>query len=139
MASTRDDYESLYLRYLELCNAHDFDGMTAFYTPTIKVNDAPMAPDSVVTQFAPLVAGFPDWKWEVRSLLVDGDLLALHFWVGGTHLGTFRGIEATGRRVRMSEFTLYRVEGDKFAEVWDVSDMESLMAQIGPTAEAPTS
>ena len=67
MASTRDDYESLYLRYLELCNAHDFDGMTAFYTPTIKVNDAPMAPDSVVTQFAPLVAGFPDWKWRYAA------------------------------------------------------------------------
>src|SRR4051812_40717558 len=137
MASTRDEFEALYMAYLELCNAHDFDGMTAFYTPTIMVNDALMEPDSVVTQFAPLVAGFPDWKWEVRSLLVDGDLLGLHFWVGGTHLGTFRGIEPTGRRVRMSEFTLYRVEGDKFAEVWDVSDMESLMAQI--TAGAPAS
>ncbi|KAA0099469.1 hypothetical protein CIW49_07535 [Mycolicibacterium sp. P1-18] len=137
MASTRDEFEALYEAYLELCNAHDFDGMTAFYTPTIKVNDAVMQPDSVVDQFAPLVAGFPDWKWEVRSLLVDGDLLGLHFWVGGTHLGTFRGIEPTGRRVRMSEFTLYRVEGDKFAEVWDVSDMESLMAQI--TAGAPAS
>jgi len=130
MADTRDDYESLYGAYLELCNAHDFDGMTAFYTPTIKVNDGVLDPDSVVAQFAPLVEGFPDWTWEVRSLLVDGDLLCLHFWVGGTHLGPFRGVEPTGRRVRISEFTLYRVEDGKFAEVWDVSDMESLMAQI---------
>ena len=131
--STRDEYEALYLAYLELCNAHDFDGMTTFYAPTIVVNDVPMEVNSVVAQFAPLVHAFPDWTWEVRRLLVDGDFIALHFSVGGTHRGDFRGIEATGRRVRIPEFTLYRVEDGKFAEVWDVSDMESLMTQIGST------
>jgi predicted ester cyclase len=38
--------------------------------------------------------------------------------------------------VTISEFTLYRVEEDKFAEVWDLSDMDGLMKQIGQR-EAP--
>jgi predicted ester cyclase len=39
--------------------------------------------------------------------------------------------QATGRRVTISEFTLYRLEDGKFAEVWDLADMDALMRQIG--------
>ena len=64
-------------------------------------------------------------------IVVDGDYIAVHFTVTGTHLGAFQGIEATGRRVTISEFTLYRLEDGKFAEVWDLADMGAVMRQIG--------
>ena len=127
----RDEYRSLYLSYLKCCNEHDFDGMASFYTPTIKVNDVPMEPAAVTAQFAPVISAFPDWHWEIRHLVVDGDYIALHFTVTGTHRGTFQGIEATGRQVTISEFTLYRVEDGKFVEVWDHADMDAVMRQIG--------
>lgn len=126
-----DDYRSLYLSYLEFCNAHDFDSMASFYTPTIKVNDAPMDPAAVTAQFAPLISAFPDWHWEMRHIVVDDDNIVVHFSVTGTHLGTFQGIQTTGRRVSVSEFTRYRLEGGKFAEVWDLLDMNALTKQIG--------
>jgi len=43
----------------------------------------------------------------------------------------FQGIEATSRRVTISEFTFYRLEDDKFTEVWDHTDMDAVMRQIG--------
>ena len=104
----------------------------SFYTSTIKVNDVPMDPAAVTAQFVPLISAFPDWHWEMRHLAVDGDNIAVHFTVTGTHRGAFQGIEATGRRVTVSEFTLYRVEDGKFAEVWDLTDMDAVMRQIGP-------
>jgi steroid delta-isomerase-like uncharacterized protein len=125
-----DDYRSLYLSYLKYCNDHDFDSMASFYTPTIKVNDAPMEPAAVTAQFAPLISAFPDWHWEMRHVVVDDDNIVVHFKVTGTHLGTFQGIEATGRRVSVSEFTLYHLESGKFAEVWDLLDMTALLKQI---------
>jgi aspartyl-tRNA synthetase len=121
---------SLYESYLECCNAHDVDGMASFYTSTIKVNDVAMDPASVAAQFPPLFSAFPDWHWEMRHLVADGDYIALHFTVTGTHRGSFQGIKATGRRVTTVEFTLYRVEGDKFAEVWDLTDMDAVMKKI---------
>ena len=48
----------------------------------------------------------------------------------GTHRGAFQGIEATGRRVTISEFTFYRLKDGKFAEVWDFADMDAVMRQI---------
>jgi predicted ester cyclase len=126
----REKLRSLYLSYLECCNEHDVDRMAAFYTSTIKVNDVPMGPAGVAAQFAPLFSAFPDWHWEMRHLVVDGDYIALHFTVTGTHRGSFQGIKATGRRVTTVEFTLYRLEDDKFAEVWDLTDMDAVMKKI---------
>ncbi|WP_228003154.1 ester cyclase [Nocardia australiensis] len=57
-----------------------------------------MDPAAVEAQFLPLFTAFPDWHWEMRNFLADGDYLAVHFTVTGTHRGDFRGIEATGRR-----------------------------------------
>jgi steroid delta-isomerase-like uncharacterized protein len=131
LVTQRDEYRSLYLSYLERCNEHDFGGMASFYTSTIKVNDVAMDPAAVTAQFAPLISAFPDWHWEMRHIVVDGDYIAVHFTVTGTHRGAFQGIGATGRRVSISEFTLYRVEDGKLAEVWDLADMGAVMRQIG--------
>jgi steroid delta-isomerase-like uncharacterized protein len=127
----RDEHRPVYLTYLEYCNGHDIDRMLSFYASTIKVNDVPMDPAAVAAQFAPLFSVFPDWHWEIRSLVAEGDYIAVHFTVTGTHRGAFQGIEATGRRVTISEFTFYRLEDGKFAEVWDHADMDAVMRQIG--------
>jgi predicted ester cyclase len=105
--------------------------MASFYTSTIKVNDVPMDPAAVTAQFAPLISAFPDWHWEIRHLVVDGDYIAVHYTVTGTHRGAFHGIEATSRQVTTTEFTLYHVEDGKFAEVWDHTDMDAVLRQIG--------
>ena len=60
----------------------------------------------------------------------------MHFTVTGTHQGAIQGIEATGRRVTIWEFTLYRLEHGKFSEVWDHADIDAVMRQIGQ-GEAP--
>jgi predicted ester cyclase len=126
----REKNRSLYMSYLGFCNKHDVDGMASFYTSTIKVNDVPMDPAAVAAQFPSLFSAFPDWHWEIRHLIVDADYVAAHFTVTGTHRGVFREIEATGRRVTASEFTLYHIEGGKFAEVWDLTDMDAVTTQI---------
>lgn len=129
--SQHDEYRSLYLSYLKCCNEHDLDGMAAFYAPMMKVNGVPMEPTAVTAQFEPTISGFPDWHWDMEHLVIDGDDIVVHFTVTGTHQGAFEGIAATGRRVTISQFTLYRVDDGKFSEVWDLVDTNALMKQIG--------
>jgi hypothetical protein len=33
----------------------------------------------VTAQFPPLFSAFPDWHWEIRNLVVDGDYIVGHF------------------------------------------------------------
>jgi predicted ester cyclase len=117
----RDENRSLYLSYHEHCNGHASDRMASLYTSPMKVNGVPLDPAIVAAQFPPLFSAFPDWHWEILNLVVDGDYIVGRFTGTGTHRGAFQGIEATGRRVTISEFTLYRVENGKFAEVWDLA------------------
>ncbi len=128
--SPRGELEKLYSSYLDACNAHDLDRMSRFYGPDIRVNDAPMDRDKVAAKFAPIFAAFPDWHWQVRNLAIDGDLVSLHFTVTGTHRGTYLGVPATGRRVAITQFTLYRVEDGLFADVWDLADMAAIPGQL---------
>jgi len=119
-----------YQSYIEYCNAHEFTAMENFYTSPININDEPWAPSKVTAQFRPLVEGFPDWHWEIRHFGVDGDYLHLHFKVSGTHLGVFQGIQPTGRRVSTTQFTLYHLVDGKYADVWDLTDIDSVIKQI---------
>jgi steroid delta-isomerase-like uncharacterized protein len=133
----REQHRSLYNSYVNACNEHDFGRMQTFYAPTLLVNDVPIAAADVTVQFEPVVAAFPDWHWEVKHLIVDDDHVWLHFTVTGTHRGAYQGIEATGRQVTISQFTLYQVAGDKFTAVWDLADMGEVVRQIG-SAGAPS-
>jgi aspartyl-tRNA synthetase len=76
------------------------------------------------------IEAFPDLRWELRHLLVDGDWIAGHFRVSGTHRGTFRGVPATGRGVTVRELALYRIEDGRIAEVWGTVDELGLLEQI---------
>jgi hypothetical protein len=40
----------------------------------------------VTAQFPPLFSAFPDWHWEIRNLVVDGDYIVGHFENGRTPL-----------------------------------------------------
>lgn len=54
----------------------------------------------------------------------------LRFSVTGIHSGIFAGVVATGRRVEIIEFTMYRVVDGRFADVWDLADMDAVLTQI---------
>jgi predicted ester cyclase len=133
MSDQESANRALYAKYLTLCNAHDFSGMEAFYTtPTININDSPLAASKVTDQFKPLVAAFPDFRWHVRHLGADGAFLYLHFKITATHRGEFQGIAPTGREVTTTEFTIYEVEEGtgRFRAVWDYLDVEGMVRQI---------
>lgn len=128
--ANKDPRRALYQSYIDYCNAHDFEAMEKFYTSPININDEPWGPSKVTAQFKPLVEGFPDWHWEIRHFAVDGNYLSLHFKVTGTHLGTFQGIAPTGRRVSTTQFTLYHLVDGKYTDVWDLTDIDSVIKQI---------
>jgi predicted ester cyclase len=65
-----------------------------------------------------LVEAFPDFHWDLRHLLVDGNWLCAHLIDTGTHAGTFLGVSPTGRTISAPEFAVYRVDRGRIVEVW---------------------
>ena len=69
------------------------------------------------------LTAFPDWKEEVVQMFSEGDLVVSHYRSTGTHTGgPFAGIEPTGRKVEINEYSLYRLSNGKIIEQWGMPD-----------------
>ena len=60
---------------------------------------------------------------DVAFLLSKGDKIVWQRALSGTHKKSLRGIPASERRVKWTEMMVTRVDGDKIAEEWSVSDL----------------
>jgi predicted ester cyclase len=124
------DLERWYARYNEVCNSHRFDRLAEFVHEDVHVNGERQGLEDYVAGLESVVAAFPDYRWELRHLVVSGDWLAAHFLDSGHHAGAFLGAAPTGRRVETQEFAFYRVEGGLIVEVWVAADNLRLLDQI---------
>jgi len=98
----------------------------------------PLLADGFVAHDLPPGAALPDTEVDVLHLAADGDLVAAHLRLRGTHRGVLRGIPPTGRALSAELFDLVRFDGDgKVAERWGLLDWDALYQQMGVTALPP--
>ncbi len=74
---------------------------------------------------------FPDLSCTVEDIIAEGQKVMVRFIVRGTHLGTFRGIPATGKKIEMGGMSLERCAAGKMAEGWHYSDTLGMLQQLG--------
>jgi predicted ester cyclase len=103
----RDEVEAFYRSYLGACNAHDFDRLDGFVAGDVRVNDRLQGLDDYRAGLREVVARYPDYRWNLRHLLVDDDRVAAHFADTGTGV-------PSGRQ----EFAFYVLRDGLIAEVW---------------------
>lgn len=75
--------------------------------------------------------GFPDWREDIQKLVAEGDYVVSYFKSSGTHLGEFRGLAPTGRRVQIDEVAIYRLRDGKIVEQWGFPDIYGMNVQLG--------
>jgi predicted ester cyclase len=126
----RAEIESFYRRYNQRCNDHQFDRLVDFVSEDVQVNGRVQGLDDYVVGLKRVVNAFPDYRWNLRHLLIDGPWISAHFLDTGTHRGSFLGIAATGRSVSISEFSIYRLAAGRIAEVWVAADNYELLQQL---------
>lgn len=121
---------------VEAFNAGDTARLLAVAAPDIVIHYAelpePLRGRETWKQGYELVKrAFPDLEIRIDDLVAAGDKVALRLTLGGTHLGEFQGIPATGRRISYVSHEFYRVADGLVAEEWICSDMASLFRQLG--------
>jgi predicted ester cyclase len=74
---------------------------------------------------------FSDKKVIIEDILAEGDLVAAHFVVTGTQTGTFMGIAATGKKIRMIGTGIFHIVDGKSTDNWVTIDALGLLQQLG--------
>lgn len=76
-------------------------------------------------------AGFPDLVFSIQEQISEGDKVASRFEWTGTHKGTFLGVPATGRSVRVWGIVIDRLEQGRIKDTRIIMDSLGLMIQLG--------
>ena len=79
-------------------------------------------------------AAFPDLIFSVQEQVAEGDKVASRFEWTGTHKGTFLGVPATGRFVRVWGIVIDRLEKGRIKDTRIIMDILGLMIQLGALA-----
>ncbi|MEV4438650.1 ester cyclase [Streptomyces sp. NPDC049577] len=84
--------------------------------------------------FRETVAGWRnafEFRFDLHSLVAEGDEVVVRWTWRGTHRGDFRGLAPTGRQAAMDGFTTFRLEDGRIREGWWTYDMLGLLRQLG--------
>jgi steroid delta-isomerase-like uncharacterized protein len=88
-------------------------------------------PAGIRSNYDSLTRSFPDVRFDLDDILVDGSKVVVRYTMHGTHQGTFQDIPASGRTVVVPGIGIYKVEDGQIQESWVVRDSLSLLLQIG--------
>ena len=58
----------------------------------------------------------PDFRETIEDIVAEGDKVWVHFKAEGTHLGEYRGIAPTGKKMKIEAVLIYRVVDGKITE-----------------------
>jgi predicted ester cyclase len=61
---------------------------------------------------------FSDLHYTIEDQIAEGDRVVTRWTAQGTHQGEFQGRSPTGKRVRLTGISIYRVAGGKLIEGW---------------------
>ena len=129
-----DDTRALATRYMELLDHHDLDGAVALCTPDCVwhgFGPEPVDGRGFLLWMHALLEGFPDARFPVDDLVVEGNTAANRHRMVGTHSGPFQGIPPTGKQVTVEGMDVVHCAGKQIQEFWLTADVLGLLQQVG--------
>jgi steroid delta-isomerase-like uncharacterized protein len=123
--------------HVNLENAHNLDGIIATFGDTARYDDQPwdihyLGRDQVRVFYTQLLHALPDLHIDVRHRHAAEDAIILEVIIRGRHLGTWRGLPATGRRIELPLCGIYTFdETDRVAGEKIYYDRATLLGQLG--------
>lgn len=126
---------ALVLEHMRLENAHDFPGCIGVFghpryelVPTGEVHDGDAGVHALMDEN---VTAFSDFHFEPTRTAAAGDAVLVEGVFTGTHDGTWRGLPATGRQVRVQMAIVFEFEGEALICERVYFDLGTVLRQMG--------
>ncbi len=94
--------------------------------------DCPQGKAGFVEFFQQIFQAVPDFKYSIKKMAAEGDLVWMYSGVSGTHTGGgWLNLPASGNKLDFDAVDIFRIQDGMIAEHWDVADTYRLFSQIG--------
>lgn len=105
----------------QLINQNSFDAGAQIFSEQMRFN-YPLGVlegrDAVVGYLREFKSAFPDAKFEVHTLIEEGQIVAARWTMTGTQTGAFKGRPPTNRRTVLPGLTQFRLDACRIVEMW---------------------
>jgi steroid delta-isomerase-like uncharacterized protein len=134
-AGLRERREQIVREHMESENRHEFDvTLGTFDHPRYEIiptGDVYDGPEEVMAYFAETRAAFPDQRNRLIALHHGDDAVVAEFDLFGTHLGSFRGLPATGRAFEVRCVAVFVFEEERLVCERAYFDSATILRQLG--------
>jgi steroid delta-isomerase-like uncharacterized protein len=80
---------------------------------------------------AMLRTAFPDLQCSIEDEIIQGDKIAAHWTMRGTHQGLFLGNSPTNKPILVQGLIYARIENNQIIENWTMIDQMGVLQQLG--------
>ncbi|MCB9905924.1 MAG: ester cyclase [Planctomycetes bacterium] len=133
--------------FVHATNARDFDRLGELVHADL-VRHCQATPELVISDREAFLdfqrqdlATFPDAVIEIQTIVAEHDLVAVWGSYRGTQEGPMGPFPASGRSMTLEFGTVFRIEGNRIAEIWVTWDNLAALTQLGhfppPTTTSP--
>jgi steroid delta-isomerase-like uncharacterized protein len=132
-------------RHIHLENQHDLDGVLTTFSDAAHYADEAWGEhyegiSGVRDYYAQLMSALPDLQIDVQRWHISDDAILVEVMIRGTHLGEWRGLPATGRRVEIPLCGIFTFDSnDRLAGEKIYYDRATVLRQLGVFHEPETS
>jgi steroid delta-isomerase-like uncharacterized protein len=132
------DSQFPYARYIDdVWNAHNPDALVNYVATDARVHSivnpgdiTGAGLDYLKQRASSLFKAFPDAKFVIEEVIQQDDRLAARVTLEGTQQSDFAGIAATGKRVKVYDFAMYRITDGKISDIWSLIDKQIMRDQL---------
>jgi steroid delta-isomerase-like uncharacterized protein len=124
-------------QHIRLENAHDLEGVLTTFGSTAHYDDEAWGehhegPAGVRTFYQQLMAALPDLEIQVQRQHITEEAILVEVVIRGTHLGGWRGLPPTGRRIEFPLCGVYTFDDkDRLAGERIYYDRGTVLRQLG--------
>jgi len=124
-------------QHIRLENEHDLEAVLRTFGDTARYDDEPWGEhyngrNGVRLFYEQLMKALPDLEIEVQSRHATDNAVLVEVMIRGTHLGNWRGLPATGRRVEFPLCGVYTFDADdRLAGEKIYYDRGTVLRQLG--------
>jgi steroid delta-isomerase-like uncharacterized protein len=122
-----EDNKQVIRGWIDARNRNDVDAGVSFWADERQEN--------IRKAFNDFTNGFPDIHVVIDDLIGEGDKVVMRWRLRGTHEGTYRGVEATGKRIEWTAIDIYTVINGRIADLKREWQLDSYLRELAKKAD----
>jgi len=130
-----EENKALVCRFVdEMLNRRDPAVIDELLASDFVDHDAPPdqnpGPEGVRNSREQVQESLADFRVVTDDIIAEGDRVVVRHTAEATHVGPCFGFAATGKRLRWTAISIYRIANGRIAERWGLLDVRSLQRQL---------